>query len=155
MFSMGNEIKLKSAVAAQLCGVSAADVVGSNIDRAGFEALSFALNVGAEGDTPSGSVKIECFLEHADDDGSGAPGAYAAVAATDVVIPVQSAAVAWATGGVLLVVDAASEAPSVHMVDYVGGKQWTRWTVNATGSTNGWPVAIDALLMKPHLAPVS
>lgn len=155
MFSMGNDIKIVAAVPAAIRGAAAADFTGADINRAGFDALSFAFNVGAEADTLSGAVKFDFFIEHADDNGAGAPGTYAAVAATDLVFPQWATNMAYLAGGIVLTVDANAESPAVGLVDYVGGKQWTRVTVNATGTTVGQPMAIDAILGKPNLAPVS
>lgn len=155
MFSLGNDIKIVAALPAAVRGAAAADFTGADINRAGFDALSFAFNIGAEGDVPSGSVKLDLIVEHADDNGSGAPGTYAAVAATDLVFPNWATNMAFLAGGIVMTLDAAGESPAVGLVDYVGGKQWTRVKVDALGTTVGTPLSCDALLMKPNLAPVS
>ncbi len=155
MFSMGNDIKAVSALVPAIRGASAADFTGADVNRAGFDALSYVINFGAEADTLSGSVKFDIILEHADDNGSGAPGTYAAVAATDIVIPNWATNMAFAAGGIVMTVDAAVESPAVGFVDYVGGKQWSRLKIDATGTTTGQPISAEALLMKPNLAPVA
>lgn len=155
MFSMGNDIKAVVALVPAIRGAAAADFTGSDVNRAGYDALSYLVNFGAEADTLSGSVKFDIVMEHADDNGSGAPGTYAAVAATDIVIPGWATNMAYLAGGIVMTVDAAAESPAVGMVDYIGGKQWSRLKVDATGTTTGQPIGAEALLMKPSFAPVS
>lgn len=156
MYSMGNDIKIVAAVVAATVGASAADSTGVTIDRSGYEALAFDFNVGAEGDTLSGSVKLEFVVEHSHDaNGDGTPDSWEAVASGDVVIPRWATNLAYATGGIVLTVDANAESPCVGSVDYVGGRKFVRCSINATGTTNGQPAAINARLMKPHFAPIA
>lgn len=53
---------------------------GLNIDTRGYESVLFTLQIGA-----IASGTITATLEHADDNGSGAPGSYSAAGADDVI----------------------------------------------------------------------
>ncbi|MDX2277723.1 MAG: hypothetical protein NW206_19910 [Hyphomonadaceae bacterium] len=130
------------------------------VDRKGYGTLAFLANIGIEGITLSGTDKIALLLEHADDNGSGAAGTYAAVAAADVVIPEQFASHAsidaTVASGVVATFDANAELPAVLGFSYAGSKQWVRLTVDYSG-THGvaTPVSAVAMLGTPQFAPVT
>ena len=50
--------------------VRTADANGTGVDLQGFEGAMCIFDIGAEGDTLSGSVKIDVKLEHSADDSS-------------------------------------------------------------------------------------
>ena len=156
MYDSVNDVKIVAAIVAATIGASAADATGVTIDRTGYEAVAFDFNVGAEGDTLSGSVKHVFVVEHSHDaNGDGTPDGWEAVVAGDLVLPEWAANIVFATGGVVLTIDAGGEAPAVGSVGYVGGRKFVRCSVDNTGTTNGTPMAINARLSKPHFAPIS
>jgi hypothetical protein len=155
MFDIVSDVKIIASQVAAVVGASAADGSQTTINRTGFESLAFDINVGAEADTLSGSVKFDFKVEHADDDGAGSPDSWEAVEAADLVFPAWATNMAYATGGIVLTVDAAAESPCVGSVGYVGGKKFVRCYADATGTTTGQPIAINARLSHPHHGPVS
>jgi len=127
----------------------AAPVVSAAIDLQGFEAAVFLAHIGASADTLSGTVYFDFLLEHAPDDGSGAAGTYAAVAATDVVGVTPA-------DGVVLTVDAPGEEEQVYQWGYIGGKRFLRLTITPEGThANGTPMSVAMLKMLPNFVPVA
>lgn len=92
---------------------------GTDIDTSGFESVSASVHFGAYTDgthTPK--------LQEADDNGSGAPGTYADVAAAGLI---QSFTAVAAAGG----------ANTLQEVGYIGGKRWVRIVMTTSGATSG------------------
>ena len=88
MRDLHNNIAHVSAVVPQT--ISGSSLVSGDIDLAGFnaaEVVAFLGDIDELGGSPLGAAKLEVKLEHADDDGSGAPGAYAEVGLADVIGP--------------------------------------------------------------------
>lgn len=110
-----------------------------NIDMQGAETLSVVLLVGDIADTLSGSVRIDVKIEHADDDGAGAPAAYAACADEDVLNFTGLAS------GQFLSIDAAGKEQKRHVVGYRGGKRFVKVTATPVSLTTGGPIAMLAL----------
>lgn len=136
-----NNIKNEKALEAQ---VMTGDLNGATIDLQGYMACMFSANVGASGDTLSGSVKFELAVQESDDGSS-----WSAVADADI-----SASVAGSQTGTFALIDDAAEDSLVYSVAYIGGKQYVRAIVNATGThTNGTPLSITALKL-PQVVPV-
>ena len=93
-------------------------------------------DIGAEGDTLSGSVKIDVKLEHSDDDSS-----YSAVTSnSDITDGAIDSNGIWAT------FDDNAEAPAVVGIGYIGGKRYVRVVADFTGThSNGTPVSAMVL----------
>ena len=71
-------------------GASPEGLQSGNIDLQGFhsaEVVAYLGDIDELGGSPVGDAKVQLLLEHADDDGTGSPGAYAAVALADVLGP--------------------------------------------------------------------
>ena len=116
------------------------DANGTGVDLQFFESALVVAQVGAEGDTLSGSVKIDLKLEHSDDNS-----AFTAVAQTDVT----DATIA--TGGIFATIDANAEAPAIHQLSYVGGKRYIRVVDDRTGThTNGTPTSAIVVKGNPR-----
>jgi len=120
-----------------------------NQDLQGYMGAVIALDVGAKhaSDTLSGTNKITVLLEHADDDGTGSPGTYAAVAAADVrgVTP---------SSGVLLVIDHVDDTAQVYQWGYIGAKRFIRATLTPEGTiANGVPVCVMVIKGFPNTVP--
>ncbi|MFQ6018231.1 MAG: hypothetical protein ACE5KF_08535 [Kiloniellaceae bacterium] len=122
--------------------IAGANLASGNLDLAGFNAAEVIAHLGdidELGASPVGSAKLEVKLEHADDDGTGAPGTYANVALADVLGPTS------VTGGI---VASSTTDNKVLEVGYIGDKRFIRVTLVPTGLTNGGPVS--ALVVKGH-----
>ena len=65
MYDLSNSINPAISLAA---AVRSAAANGSGVDLKGCESATILVDVGAEGDTLSGSVYFEVSLEHSDDD---------------------------------------------------------------------------------------
>ena len=113
-----------------------ADVNGSSVDMQGWEALEFIAVVGAEGDTLSGSVKIELEMEHSMDDSTF----------TDVADADALGEVTGTNTGTFAVIDIAAEANLMYKGGYIGANRYVRPVVNLTGThTNGTVIGIVAV----------
>jgi hypothetical protein len=148
MRDLANNLK---ALAALVAAVVTADTNGADVDLQGFDSAMIALNVGAEGDTLSGSVKFDFILQEAPDDGAGSPGTYVAVTDTKKVTygTVDSS-------GIFATIDDNAEAPAVHRIGYIGTERFIRVVVDATGThTNGTPMSAMAVLGNAELKPVA
>jgi hypothetical protein len=132
-------------------------VVGANssapaaveVDLAGCNSAVFLISVGLEGSTLSGSNYWTWTMDHADDNGSGAAGSYANVAAADVqgVTPAS---------GVVCTVDDPAEDNTLYKIGYIGGKRFVKITTAETGTGPNLPQAVivikGALLDAPPIA---
>lgn len=119
----------------------------SDIDLAGFNSAELVIDLGANtGTTPAAGHKLEFKLEHADDDGTGSAGTYAAVAAADMLGATPVA-------GVFLTTDAAAKYENIYQYGYVGGKRFLKVTYTETGTVS---VTMSMALIKgnPLDAPV-
>lgn len=137
MHNLISNVVVTQAITPQLITSSALNT--GNIDLQGAEDLTLAVLVGDIADTTSGSVKVAFKLEHADDDGTGAPGAYGSCADADVLNFTSL------SSGVFLTVDAAGKESKRYVIGYRGGKRFVKLTATPTGLTNGGPIAVVAL----------
>lgn len=136
------------ARALQIQTISGSALNTGNIDLQGFESAQVLVDFGdidELGGSPQGAAKIDVKLEHADDNGSGAPGAYADVTAADVLGPSS------VTSGVVASVTTDT---AVVRVGYRGERRFIRATVTPTALTNGGPVGIWVVKGHPHQGPV-
>ena len=119
--------------------VRTADANGTGVDLQGFESAMVLVDVGAEGDTLSGSVKIDFKLEESSDNSS-----FSAVTSSTAVTEgtVDS-------NGIFATFDANAEAPAVTGIGYVGGSRYIRVVADFTGThSNGTPCS--AMVIKGH-----
>ena len=124
------------ALAAQTINQGTGALTTGNVDLAGFNGVQVVVhygNIDEMGASPQGGAQIAVKLEHADDDGTGSPGAYADVALADVVGPAS------VTAGVVATVTSDLAATGVG---YVGDKRFIRVTLTPTGLTNGGPAGV-------------
>jgi len=117
------------------------------IDLKGYNSAVVIINHGAKvaGDTGT----LDFTMTHADDDGTGSAGAYANVAAADVlgVTP---------TSGVILNLAAAAVAAGITKVGYVGGKRFLKIAITESDS-NATGTICDIIVVKgdPEVAPAA
>ena len=76
MHDIVNNLALTQVLTPQTIQGSALN--SGNIDMQGAETLAVVVMVGNIADTLDASHRIDVKIEHADDDGTGAPGSYAA-----------------------------------------------------------------------------
>lgn len=137
MHNIVNNIGIEQSLMPQTITSSALN--SGNIDTQGAEALAVVLLVGNTADTLGASVRIDVKIEHADDDGTGAPGAYAACTDEDVLN------FTGLSSGLFLSVDGSTKKQKRHAIGYRGGKRFVKVTATPTGLTAGVPVALLAL----------
>lgn len=126
--------------------VHTADANGASVDMQGFNSLMFVANIGASGDTLSGSVFIEIEIEESTDDS-----VFTDVANADLQNTVTGTNV-----GTICLVDDAAEDDAVYMTGYKGNKRYVRPVVNVTGThTNGTPISITAIRGNAESKPVN
>lgn len=122
-----------------------ADVDGESIDLQGYEAALLVAAVGAAGVALSTTDKIEFEVEHADDDGDGAPDTWSDVADSDLVNAVDGT-----NDGTFGVVDTDDDdEETTFQTAYVGSKRWIRVVANFSG-THGTGTPISAVAVRGH-----
>lgn len=128
------------AVATQVPAVVTADADGTTVDLQGFNSAMVVVNTGVEGDTLSGSVKFDFILEHSDNDSDWS----AVTSSTDVTEGSVDGS------GIFLTLDANAETPQISQIGYIGGKQYIRCKIDATGShSNGTPMGVTVIKGNP------
>ena len=128
------------AVATQVPAVVTADADGTTVDLQGFNSAMVVVNTGVEGDTLSGSVKFDFILEHSDNDSDWS----AVTSSTDVTEGSVD------SSGIFLTLDANAETPQISQIGYIGGKQYIRCKIDATGThSNGTPMGVTVIKGNP------
>jgi len=148
MREMESRTELVHAIDAQTVTSGGGAVNSGDIDRQGAEGMLFVLNVGDNGgDTLNVTNHFEVKVEHADDDGTGSPDVYEAVAADDVVIDTGlAAAQAPDANGVIVDIDDAAEDQASYKFAYKGDRRFAKVTITPNGTlTNGNPMSLDAV----------
>jgi hypothetical protein len=116
---------------------------GTGVDLQGYESATVLVDVGAEGDTLSGSVYFEVSLEHSTDNST-----FTDCAQADIIDGTIAA------GGIFLKLDGTTggnpdSAGDVFRVGYVGGNRYVRVVLAKTGThSNGTP--LGAMVVKGH-----
>lgn len=139
MRDQANNLTVRPVIApAANADLGTTPLVGTVIDRAGYESLTYAIITGTLSDA---NATYAVLLEESDDSGmSGAT----AVADADLIGTEAAAGFTYANDGV------------TRKLGYVGNKRYTRLTITPTGADSGnSPIAPVAILGRPHLAPVS
>ena len=130
--------------------VKTAAANGTGVDLKGFEEATAIVDVGAEGDTLSGSVYFEISLEHSDDDST-----YTDCVQADVINGTIAA------GGIWLKLDGTTggdpdTAGGNWQIGYVGGKRYVRLVLAKTGThSTGTPIAGVIVKSRPRNAPTT
>lgn len=119
-----------------------------DIDLAGFGSCEFIVDAGVDAGSGLGeSHNLVFTLTHADDDGTGAAGSYANVAAGDVLGVTPSS-------GVVLTIDSTDEDNTLYRFGYVGGKRFAKLTWTETGTVS-MPMSIMVIKGHPLDRPTS
>lgn len=140
-----NNVKTEQALKPQTIQASALN--SGNIDLQGFDSLAVVVAVGQIADTLGASNRLDLKIEHAEDDGTGAPGAYAACTDEDVIGATGLAA------GLFMSVNADTKDNARYAVGYRGGRRFVKVTATPVSLATGGPVAMIALKGHPAAAP--
>ena len=111
---------------------------GISIDTKGYESVTFVVQSGA-----LGAGTVDFVVQHADDNGSGAAGAFTNVTVADDII------------GTIPTLTAAGEDNVARSFGYRGKKQWVRLQ---SVETSAWTTAIfgaSCILSNPTRIPVA
>lgn len=128
--------------------VTTADKDGAAVDSDGFRSVEHLIHIGAPGDTFSGSLKFDFFIEESDASGSG----WAGVADAESILGDFTLG----ADGLFLTVDADGECSQMYRIGYRGNKRYSRITMNKTGThSNGTPLGMMAVKGHPLSAPTS
>lgn len=146
MHDITSNIHLSQVLDPQTIQGSALD--SGDIDAQGFETLAVAVLVGEIGDTLDASNRIDLSIEHADDDGTGSPGSYAACTDADVLNA------SGLSTGIFKAVDAAGDESARHVIGYRGGKRFVKVTATPVSLATGGAIAMLALKGGASGAPV-
>jgi len=137
MHNITSNVSISQVLSPQTIQASALN--SGNIDTRGADSVSVVLLVGDIADTLSGSVRIDVKIEHADDDGTGSPGAYTACTDEDVLN------FTGLSSGQFLSVDAGTKELKRYAIDYRGGKRFVKVTATPVSLSTGGPIAMLAL----------
>lgn len=127
--------------------IQATALNSGNIDMQGHETLAVAVMIGNIADTLSASVKVDIKIEHADDNGTGAPGTYNACVDDDVLN------YSGLSSGVFLTLDSNAKKSKRYVIGYRGGKRFVKVTATPASLATGGPVAMLALKGQPAQKP--
>lgn len=145
MHDIVTNVKIEQSLNPQTIQGSALN--SGNIDMQGAETAAIVVLVGNIADTLDSTHRIDVKIEHADDDGTGAPGSYAACADADVLNFTGLAS------GVFLSIDAAGKKQKRHVIEYKGGKRFVKVTATPVSIATGGPIAMMALKGNINQAP--
>lgn len=124
--------------------MTTADQNTTAVDMKGFGDLLMNVNVGASGDTLSGSVYILLELEHSDDN----------VTFEDCANSDLTNYVTGLNTGTFAKIDDAAEDNLPYFVGYKGNKRYVRVVLNLVGThTNGTPLSVTAIQGMADLKP--
>jgi hypothetical protein len=118
-----------------------------SIDTQGADIQSIVVLVGNITDTLSGSVRVDLSIQHADDDGTGNPTAFAACVDANVLN------FSGLTSGIFASVNASGLAEKRYVIDYIGGLRFVKVIATPVGLTNGGPIAMLGLKGNLHEMP--
>jgi len=129
--------------------VHTADANGVTVDRLGFDSVTFAVSMGAGGDTFNGSKRLDFIMEHSDDGTTWEP-----VGADNVIGAEADEA------GVVLSQRTAHTTADVRTIGYVDGtigdRRYVRLNLDVVGTHSaGTPLGVVAILGNPATKPVA
>lgn len=113
---------------------------GAVVDLKGYESAEMIVAVGQSGDTLSGAVKFDLFLQHGD-----------LANGSDQAAVTQADCIGTAPAGLFATVDDPAEDGAVFRIGYKGSKRYIRVFIDTTGThTNGTPIGAVAVLGLPR-----
>ena len=142
-----NNVRTEQALKPQTIQAAALD--SGNLDLQGFDSLAVVVAIGNIADTLGASNRLDLKIEHADDNGSGAPGSYAACVDDDVLGTTGLAA------GVFMSVNADTKDNARYAIGYRGGKRFVKVTATPVSLTTGGAIAMIAIKGHGAILPAS
>lgn len=128
---------------------------GDTVDGRGFEEIVHIVQLGAETDTLTGSLKLELILQESDDPSSNFTDV---TNANDVNINANSydgTVTEPDSDGIFATIDAGSETDKVYAIGYRGTKRYSRVLSVKTGNhSSGLVAAMLALRKRSAVSPV-
>jgi len=112
----------------------------TTVDGENCASVEHVVNVGASGDTLSGSVKVALILQHSTDDSTWA-------AVTDAGHYLRSSDMETLASGIVKNVDAPADASTYYRVTYVGPYRYSRIYLDFTGN-HASGIVIGAIAIK-------
>lgn len=135
-------------------GGVAATKTGADVNRQGYDSLTFFVNFQQQSTTTSGTDTSYWFvrMQHTDASALGlGPSDYADVGSIDVIRIASGAMLSGATAaGIVLVLNASTYSGSVIPVGYRGNKQYVRCLLSHVNMTMGASNVIDITSMLGH-----
>lgn len=139
MRDLMNDITPKPVIAPQV-GVDNTAMVGTAINHKGYDSATYVIAAGTLADA---GAEFTVLLEEADDDGTGTPDTFAAVADDDLV------------GTEALASFIQSDDNKCFKLGYRGGKEWTRLTITPTNNAGNAPIAAVCIMGHPSVKPTA
>ena len=119
----------------------------ASVDLQNYDSAAFAVNVGATGDTWSGTNRVELAVQESDDNST-----WTAVADSDLLHAVTGGQAT----GTFMILNANSQAGQVYETGYRGNKRYVRVALANYGTTSvGTPMDVLAILGRPRIAPIN
>lgn len=139
MRDLSSEINPRPVIAPQVA-TDNTPMVGTAIDRQGFDSLTFVMQSGTIADS---DATVTPLVEHADDDGTGVAGAYTAVPDDQLV------------GTEALAGFVAADDNKCRKIGYVGDKRFVRLTATPAANSGNLPFAAVAILGHASIRPTA
>lgn len=124
--------------------IAVATIASQTVDMQGAESLMLVVGVSSFADALDADCRVDYQLQHADDDGTGQPGAFADCTDADID------GFAGLNGGVFLKVDDADKALKSYKLAYIGVKRFVKVIVAPHALTTGGYT--NVLAVKGNLA---
>lgn len=119
----------------------------ASFDMQNYDSVAFLLNVGAAGDTWSGTNRVEAVLQESDDNS-----AWNAAADSDLLKVVAGGQ----SVGTFMVFNANAQAGQLYVTGYRGNKRYARVALVNYGTTmTGTPMDVIAVGGRPRTSPVN
>jgi hypothetical protein len=147
MHNISSNILLTQSAMPQTIQASAVNT--GDIDTQGAGSVSVAVLVGNIVDSLSSSVRIDLKIEHADDDGTGNPAAYAACTDANVLN------FTGLSSGVFQSINGNTLDQKRYVIDYIGGLRFVKVTATPVSLTTGGPIALLSLKGNLHTLPAN
>jgi hypothetical protein len=135
-------------------GGNVATAAGADVNRQGFDSLTFLVNVMQTSVMAVSTNASGWFIrmQHTDASALGlGPSTYADCGSIDVIRPVANPMVSGATAaGIVLIIDASGMSGTIQKLGYRGNKQYVRCLLSFTAMTGGASNVIEVMSMLGH-----